>query len=54
VLQSKVDGITSFDEEEFDSIKWLSLRQVLAEPRNTLDPHMHRFTRKLMNVIACA
>jgi 8-oxo-dGTP pyrophosphatase MutT (NUDIX family) len=48
VLQSDVGGITSFDEEEFEAIKWLSLPQVLAEPGDTLDPHMHRFTRKLM------
>ncbi|MEU0119310.1 NUDIX domain-containing protein [Streptomyces bobili] len=51
VLQSKVGGVTSFDEEEFEAINWLSLQQVLAEPGNRLDPHMHRFTRKLMSVI---
>lgn len=48
VLQSDVSSITSFDEGEFEAIKWLSLQQILAEPGDTLDPHMHRFTLKLM------
>ncbi|MCX4902920.1 NUDIX domain-containing protein [Streptomyces sp. NBC_00878] len=48
VLQADAGTITSFDEDEFEAIKWLSLPQVLAEPEDTLDPHMHRFTRKLM------
>ncbi len=52
VVQSNVDGITSFDEEEFEAIKWLSAQRILTEPVNTLDPHMHRFTRKLMDAIA--
>jgi 8-oxo-dGTP pyrophosphatase MutT (NUDIX family) len=54
VLRSATDDITSFDEDEFEAIKWLSLQQVLAEPEDTLDPHMHRFTRKLMAAIAHA
>ncbi|MFJ3338955.1 NUDIX hydrolase [Streptomyces sp. NPDC086766] len=53
VLQSSAGAITSFDEGEFEAIKWLSPQQVLAEPADTLDPHMHRFTRKLMSVVAC-
>ncbi|TRO59772.1 NUDIX domain-containing protein [Streptomyces sp. IB201691-2A2] len=48
VLQADVGSIVTFDEDEFSAIKWLSLSQVLAEPVDTLDPHMHRFTRKLM------
>ncbi|MER6136163.1 NUDIX domain-containing protein [Streptomyces sp. NPDC001815] len=48
VLHADVGSVTSFDEGEFETVKWLSLPQVLAEPGDTLDPHMHRFTRKLM------
>ncbi|MFF1958881.1 NUDIX hydrolase [Streptomyces sp. NPDC058220] len=48
VLKSDVGSVTSFDEDEFEAIKWLSLQEVLAEPGDTLDPHMHRFTHKLM------
>ncbi len=47
-----MDQITSFDEGEFEAIKWLSLGQVLDQPMDTLDPHMHRFTRKLMKAMA--
>jgi 8-oxo-dGTP pyrophosphatase MutT (NUDIX family) len=54
VLRAAADDIVSFDEEEFDAIRWLPLRQILAEPADTLDPHMHRFTRKLMAAIAGA
>lgn len=48
VLEAEVGSVVAFDEDEFSAIKWLSLSQVLAEPEDTLDPHMHRFTRKLM------
>jgi 8-oxo-dGTP pyrophosphatase MutT (NUDIX family) len=41
------DSITSWDEGEFPAIRWLTVDQVLAEPPDTLDPHMHRFSRKL-------
>jgi 8-oxo-dGTP pyrophosphatase MutT (NUDIX family) len=54
VLRSATGDITSFDEDEFEAIKWLSPQQVLAEPKDTLDPHLHRFTRKLMAAIAPA
>lgn len=54
VLRSSAGSITLFDEEEFEAIKWLSPQRVLAEPADTLDPHMHRFTRKLMNALAGA
>ncbi len=52
VLRADAGQVTSFDEAEFDAIKWLSLDQVLAEPEDTLDPHMHRFTRKLKSLPA--
>jgi 8-oxo-dGTP pyrophosphatase MutT (NUDIX family) len=52
VLQSEAGDITSFDEDEFAAIRWLPLQQVLAEPGDTLDPHMHRFTGKLMAALA--
>jgi hypothetical protein len=52
VLRGEAGQVTSFDETEFDAIKWLSLDQVLATPEDTLDPHMHRFTRKLVSLLA--
>jgi 8-oxo-dGTP diphosphatase len=35
------------DPEEFDGVHWLSFDELLGEPIERLDPHMHRFTRKL-------
>ena len=51
LLQAEAGDITSFDEDEFDAIRWLSLHQVLEQPTDTLDPHMHRFTDKLLAAI---
>ena len=38
------------DAGEFDGACWLSFDEVLAEPVDRFDPHMHRFTRKLRMV----
>jgi 8-oxo-dGTP diphosphatase len=35
------------DPKEFDGVHWLSFGELLGEPIERLDPHMHRFTRKL-------
>jgi 8-oxo-dGTP pyrophosphatase MutT (NUDIX family) len=51
LLRADAGQVTSFDEAEFDAIRWLSLEQVLATPADTLDPHMHRFTRKLTRLL---
>lgn len=48
VLQVDAASVTTFDEGEFTAVKWLALQQVLAEPLDGMDPHMHRFTRKLL------
>lgn len=47
VLSSDTADVTSYDEEEFTEIRWLTPEEILAEPPTSLDPHMHRFTRKL-------
>nr|BFE85935.1 hypothetical protein GCM10020093_085360 [Planobispora longispora] len=47
-----IETISSYDREEFAGIKWLTLPQVLDEPIEILDPHMHRFTRKLIAALA--
>jgi 8-oxo-dGTP pyrophosphatase MutT (NUDIX family) len=48
LLRADADSVTSFDQREFSAIRWLTPEEVLAEPAHTLDPHMHRFTRKLL------
>jgi hypothetical protein len=44
------DTVTSYDQEEFNAIRWLTDEQVLDESDELLDPHMHRFfTHKLQD-----
>ncbi|MDT7841965.1 NUDIX hydrolase [Streptomyces justiciae] len=47
VLSAAADTITSYDQGEFEAIRWLTDEQVLEVPVERLDPHMHRFTHKL-------
>ncbi|MFF9145867.1 NUDIX domain-containing protein [Streptomyces sp. NPDC014861] len=54
VLDATADAVTTYDEGEFTAIRWLTEEQVLAEPGELLDPHMHRFTRKLRHARAGA
>ncbi|WP_408612671.1 NUDIX domain-containing protein [Glycomyces luteolus] len=51
LIRSTPETITWFSEEEFSSIKWLALTQVLDEPIEILDPHLHRFTAKLADAL---
>lgn len=44
---ARTDARLRPDPREFAGVRWLSLDEVLAEPIGSLDPHMHRFTRKL-------
>lgn len=48
VLRTDAGSVTSFDTGEFEAVRWLTPEEVLAEPVSTLDPHMYRFTRKLL------
>ena len=52
LLNADADTITSYDQEEFTAIRWLTAEQVLEEPDELLDPHMHRFTHKLQHASA--
>lgn len=47
VLNADPRAITSYDQGEFDAIRWVTDEQVLDESAEVLDPHMHRFTHKL-------
>jgi hypothetical protein len=47
VVHADEASITSYDEEEFASIRWFTPEEILALPESNLDPHMFRFTRKL-------
>ncbi|NJP91888.1 NUDIX domain-containing protein [Nonomuraea sp. FMUSA5-5] len=45
----ELDTVVSYDRREFAGVRWLAPRQILEEPIEVLDPHMHRFVRKLMS-----
>ncbi|MET9914188.1 NUDIX domain-containing protein [Streptomyces sp. NPDC006476] len=49
LLNADAHTITSYDHAEFNAIRWLTDEQVLEESAELLDPHMHRFTRKLQH-----
>ncbi|MFE1949717.1 NUDIX hydrolase [Streptomyces sp. NPDC059524] len=52
LLDADADSITSYDQAEFSAIRWLTEEQVLGEPVELLDPHMHRFVHKLQHARA--
>ncbi|MFG1664019.1 NUDIX domain-containing protein [Streptomyces sp. Y7] len=52
LLVTDPDALTWYDPREFRAIRWLTGDQVLDEPGEVLDPHMHRFTRKLQHTRA--
>lgn len=52
LLTTDADSVTSYDEEEFDAIRWPTAEEVLEESSEGLDPHMHRFTHKLRHARA--
>jgi 8-oxo-dGTP pyrophosphatase MutT (NUDIX family) len=45
------DGRLRPDPGEFDGVRWLSFEELLGEPIETFDPHMHRFARKLSSAV---
>lgn len=51
LLNADTDAVTSYDDGEFSAIRWLTDDQVLEESPEFLDPHMHRFTRKLQHIL---
>ena len=52
VLRAHRQEVSWFDPREYTAVEWLSWRQVLAQPIHQLDPHMHRFARKLLVAVA--
>jgi hypothetical protein len=47
VINGTVGSDLAFDATEMNSCKWLSLDEVLATDSSELDPHMHRFIKKM-------
>ncbi len=43
------DVLINYDEEEFNNVKWFTYDEVLEMPIAKLDPHLHRYIRKLIS-----
>ncbi|MFJ8538994.1 NUDIX hydrolase [Streptomyces sp. NPDC093591] len=52
VISADAESVVAWDGAEFSAIRWLTPDQVLAEALDSMDPHMHRFTRKLVRARA--
>jgi len=50
VIRGGVNDQYEYDHSEFDSYKWFTFDEVLSTDPDLLDPHMHRFIKKLMGV----
>jgi hypothetical protein len=48
IVCGEASTVITWDEQEFSGIRWVRPEQILDEPVETLDPHLHRFTRKLL------
>ncbi|MFC7217131.1 NUDIX hydrolase [Streptomyces polyrhachis] len=48
LIHASPEQITAYDEREFSAIRWPTPAEVLTEPTTHQDPHLHRFTRKLL------
>ncbi len=51
VLVGDSEEPLDYDTREFRGIMWLSIEEVLGTDVSKLDPHMHRFVRKLQTLI---
>ncbi len=47
VIRGDVNSKLNFDAGEMNSYKWFYIDEILTTDINELDPHMHRFTKKL-------
>lgn len=52
VIKGDADAELDFDTGEMNSYKWFTFDDVLATDASELDPHMHRFVKKLKQKLA--
>lgn len=48
LLHGRIDEALAYDPSEFRGVRWFSYDDILAFDISLLDPHMHRFVRKLI------
>jgi 8-oxo-dGTP diphosphatase len=51
LLRGRLHERLTFDRREFNDVAWFSFKEVLESSPVILDPHMHRFTKKLLGYL---
>lgn len=52
LLKGNVHDFIDFDRTEFNDIEWFSFNEILQSDPIIFDPHLQRFTRKLIDYLA--
>jgi len=52
LLQGSVHNFIDYDRTEFNDIEWFSFDEILRSDPVIFDPHLQRFTQKLINYLA--
>jgi 8-oxo-dGTP diphosphatase len=52
VVRGSIHDRIDFDRREFNDVAWFTFSEILASSPVIFDPHMHRFTRKLVNYLS--
>ena len=52
VVRGDISKEITFDKKEFNDCKWFSFTEIMSMPAQEFDPHMHRFTKKLLNILS--
>ncbi|MES2088062.1 MAG: NUDIX hydrolase [Patescibacteria group bacterium] len=50
VLEADSTQTLQYDPREFNGYKWFSYDEIVQTPLKKLDPNLHRFVRKWMNI----
>ena len=50
LLNGNSEVVITYDKNEFNGYKWFEYNEILSTNINKLDPHMHRFVKKFLNM----
>jgi 8-oxo-dGTP pyrophosphatase MutT (NUDIX family) len=52
LLKGSTHDFITFDKSEFNDVEWFTFKEILESDQSIFDPHMHRFTKKLVDSLA--
>jgi 8-oxo-dGTP diphosphatase len=52
LLKGSAHDFITFDKSEFNDVEWFTFKEILESDQSIFDPHMHRFTKKLVDSLA--